>query len=542
MKVLSRTVSLLLALVLSQRTLAIDAHSLRIRGAQSINTWRLRHNTPSPAPDASLVAQSAAASEFPVFTFTQPLDHFFNSTNATFEQRYWVSTRHYTPGTGAPVIVIDGGETSGEDRLVYLDTGIGDILAKATGGVAVVLEHRYYGESVGVQNFTTDSLRWLNNTQALEDSANFMRNVKLGGIDEDLTAPNTPWIYYGGSYAGARSAIMKVLYPDIVYGAIASSGVTHAALSNWEYMDVIRTYADPICSANLVQSIATVDRLLNDTDARSTVKGLFNLTTLESDQDFASVLNIPLGAWQEINWDPTISSTDFDDFCTALNANTSTLADTEKTVTLPGNVTVNIALLSYADYMKTNFISDCLSQSTAEECYGTNDDSLYQGTDLSQTWRLWTFQYCTQWGFLTTAPPDPAQFPPIISRVLDLEYEHKICVQAFPPGEHFTVPPLPDVESVDVLGDYDIAADRLAIIDGEQDPWRPNTPHSQYGAKNRTDTIVRPFKLIPGAVHHWDENGLANSTQEPPEIQKIHREEIEFVQAWLADYNKTRTA
>ena len=44
---------------------------------------------------------------------------------------------------------------------------------------------------------TEDDDRWLNNEQALEDSANFMRNVKFEGIDEDLTAPNTPWIYYG---------------------------------------------------------------------------------------------------------------------------------------------------------------------------------------------------------------------------------------------------------------------------------------------------------------------------------------------------------
>ena len=27
-----------------------------------------------------------------------------------------------------------------------------------------------------------------------------------------------------GSYAGARAAHMKVLYPDLVYGAVASSG------------------------------------------------------------------------------------------------------------------------------------------------------------------------------------------------------------------------------------------------------------------------------------------------------------------------------
>lgn len=31
------------------------------------------------------------------------------------------------------------------------------------------------------------------------------------------------------------------------------------------------------------------------------------------------------------------------------------------------------------------------------------------------------------------------------------------------------------------------------------DPWRPATPHSDY-AKDREDTIVRPFKLIPGML------------------------------------------
>jgi pimeloyl-ACP methyl ester carboxylesterase len=72
--------------------------------------------------------------------------------------------------------------------------------------------------------------RWLNNEQALADSANFMRNVKFVNVTRKLTAPDTPWIYYGGSYAGARSAMMAVTYPDIVYGAIASSGTPRADL------------------------------------------------------------------------------------------------------------------------------------------------------------------------------------------------------------------------------------------------------------------------------------------------------------------------
>lgn len=30
------------------------------------------------------------ATDFPQYNFTQPLDHFFGTTNGTFEQRYWV--------------------------------------------------------------------------------------------------------------------------------------------------------------------------------------------------------------------------------------------------------------------------------------------------------------------------------------------------------------------------------------------------------------------------------------------------------------------
>lgn len=43
------------------------------------------------------------------------------------------------------------------------------------------------------------SRRWLNNEQSAADSAYFMANVQFPGIDEDLTAPNHPWIYYGVS-------------------------------------------------------------------------------------------------------------------------------------------------------------------------------------------------------------------------------------------------------------------------------------------------------------------------------------------------------
>lgn len=54
--------------------------------------------------------------------FRQPLDHFDASRKETFLQRYWLSDRHYK--SGGPVIVIDGGETSGENRLPFLGLSI----------------------------------------------------------------------------------------------------------------------------------------------------------------------------------------------------------------------------------------------------------------------------------------------------------------------------------------------------------------------------------------------------------------------------------
>ncbi|KAG8732801.1 hypothetical protein FRC11_010926 [Ceratobasidium sp. 423] len=142
-----------------------------------------------------------------------------------------------------------------------------------------------------------------------------------------------------------------------------------------------------------------------------------------------------------------------------------------------------------------------------------------------------TRQVCTEWGYFMGAPPNKAH-PTIVSRRLTLDYTSAICRQAFPPGEHVTVPEWPNVTVVNALGDYGLAADRLAFIDGDEDPWLPATPHSPH-APEREDSILRPFKLIRTGVHHHDEYGVEPHNKEPAHIQTIHRQEIEFVEAWL---------
>jgi hypothetical protein len=133
---------------------------------------------------------------------------------------------------------------------------------------------------------------------------------------------------------------MKVLYPEITYGAIASSGkpssalrlvkyrntplvlipsalptvfvschersssiqtaVTHAALSKSEYMDMIHQYAPSQCSDHLVSSIKTIDHILVGSNdilggrrwAKWGLKKVFGLEGLSRDEDFAGVIEV----------------------------------------------------------------------------------------------------------------------------------------------------------------------------------------------------------------------------------------------------------
>jgi hypothetical protein len=137
---------------------------VNLLGPQGINLLKLSKAQSSGLhvgnnDDSGQAAFFVKPSHFQAHWFRQPVDHFSNNSE-TWLQRYWINTRHYKPREGAPVIIIDGGETSGENRLPFLDTGIADILPKATGGIGVILEHRCAPFHVVDVN-TVESATWL---------------------------------------------------------------------------------------------------------------------------------------------------------------------------------------------------------------------------------------------------------------------------------------------------------------------------------------------------------------------------------------------
>ncbi|KAL7920236.1 serine carboxypeptidase S28 domain-containing protein [Trichoderma austrokoningii] len=488
------------------------------------------------------------------YNFSVPIDHFHNdSTYAPhssdlFPLRYWLDISNYRPG--GPVIILHSGEFDSEGRLPYLQHGIVPILTKATGGVAVVAEHRFYGTSFPTENLTTENLRFLSTDQALADTAYFAKNIVFPGLEHlDLTAPGTPWVIYGGSYAGAFAAFARKLYPETFYGAISSSGVTTAIEDYWQYFEAARQYAPGNCGTNTQKITQVVDSVLFSGDRAKVrrFKEIFGLGELEDDE-FASTIIRGLYGLQSTNWDPEEDETSFGVYCAIINSDSQLFSSTAHLTPTVWELVKEAGfgiesqeltnrMLNYIGYIKSyvkKTLKSTCKHKTAVECFSArhtpNDVRLEAG------WlRSWAYQVCTQWGYFVTGSGTPKDQLPMISRAITLEYASIHCEKLF----NITTPP--DVQSINKLGGFNFSYPRLAIVDGLQDPWREATPHAS-GLPDRESTTSEPFLLINWGVHHWDEYGLPEDVHipglPPPQVTAAHQAEIEFVKAWLKEWKE----
>ena len=284
-----------------------------------------------------------------------------------------------------------------------------------------------------------------------------------------------------------------------------------------------------------------------NTKLTQTLKSAFGLGNLTYSDDFANELSSGVANWQSLNWDPELSSPEFYNFCDNLTSThtlypaTESLRSTAADLISQGGYHPKPDLvtqfLNYIGYINLTVVEPCTSSnSTLDECYSQHDPAAYAETDYaSQGWRSWAYQYCTEWGYLQTGSGVPKDQLPLISRTIDLEYTSLVCKYGF----NITTPP--NTDAVNKYGGYNISYPRLAFVDGQQDPWRPATPHAfAQGAKHRKSTVSEPFILIAGAVHHWDENGLflneTTATLPPKPVVNAQRDERYFVQKWVSEY------
>ncbi|KAJ7115068.1 extracelular serine carboxypeptidase [Mycena crocata] len=500
--------------------------------------------------------QNSPAPAITVATFSQLTNHFPNDTfygpppvNATFTQRFVVNDTFYKPG--GPVFLLDSGETSATGgRTRYLLTGVIAELAQATNGIGLIIEHRYYGTSIPVADLSTDNLRWLTTDQSIADIAYFAQNVVVPGHeDEDLTAPGCPWIVYGGSLAGAEAAFAVKTYGDIIYGGISSSGTVKASYGYPEWYYNIQKFAPKDCVKTVEDIVDKIDFVIksNNKDAIQAMQSVFGLESLQDLRDFAIAVAFPIGnpvfypnpTWQELNWDPAVGSNDFFEFCDSLtNPNAPahiTAIDSSLSKYTHGEKWTHLG--NYGEWIKTQINPLCPAGVSLDsnDCFGTHNATAWANTlDFSGN-RAYIYQSCTEAGFFPQGAPPSRRS--MLARVVQPDYGQQWCVWAFPPGEHNTIPARPTLERWNKFGGLELQADRLAQVDGAQDPWEYACVHSPAG-RGRKDTLLRPYYLIAEGGHHWDENGLLNISLEPGYIQAIHNYEIKFVKSWLADFDE----
>lgn len=194
-------------------------------------------------------------------------------------------------------------------------------IAKETAALVVWLEHRYYGYSYPVPDLTTDNLLFLSFEEALEDTANFIRNFQLPK-SINVTDPSglkydrTPWILYSWSYPGALVAWMRGKYPDLVWASIASSATIDRTTEHdgLLYMTAAGKWGNPACIKPLEEAWTAIDAILdrNDMEATNELKAFFDLSGVP-DWRFAAIGYDTATAWQSRAWD--LPSNSWERFC-----------------------------------------------------------------------------------------------------------------------------------------------------------------------------------------------------------------------------------
>ncbi|EWC47482.1 hypothetical protein DRE_00450 [Drechslerella stenobrocha 248] len=468
--------------------------------------------------------------------FPQKVDHLGPPNNNTFNQRYWISTTFYKPG--GPVIVLDGGETSGAGRIKYMHTGIGRYLTEYLGGIGVVLEHRYYGKSYVTQNLSVESLKYLDTAQSLADNAYFAENLwrELPANLSHIRPSETPFISYGGSYAGAKSAFLQVVHPESYYGSLASSAVVWAGENFWEYNEPLREWGDPVCIAILEETARRVDSYSAEGGSVwQQFKQMFGVRNL-GDRDAANYIFGVLWMWQSGNWDKQEpGALSWDRFCnnvtTGVGGDDCVYNCEEKLLAKRQQWDLERGIRNFAAWTSASVRRDC-GDSDVTTCLGSLGESHYKGDSLAETWKLWTWQVCTEWGYFI--PGAPQGFPSLMPRIIDMKYVRRYCPYAFNMPVDFEV----NVTKVLQYGGYNLTAPRLMYIDGTHDPWlyaTANSPHSPQ--KDRDDELN---VLIQDAWHHNDENGLGDISKEPVRIQDVHHQQIRVVRKWVEQYHKEK--
>uniref|UniRef100_A0A914CVB0 Serine protease n=1 Tax=Acrobeloides nanus TaxID=290746 RepID=A0A914CVB0_9BILA len=191
------------------------------------------------------------------FNFTQPLDHFNSSeTRKWSQQTQWRNDTFKPKSDGDIVFLLIGGEGPAPLPWMCFTSYTWSQLAVEHGAFMFQLEHRYFGTSVPTSDMSVPNLKWLTTEQALADF-----NAFIPAMNKMFNFNKPKWVAFGGSYPGTISALLRMVYPNITNGNIASSAPLWPKLDMWGGAHCVDMYPYTANSSSSIENPDVVNTI-----------------------------------------------------------------------------------------------------------------------------------------------------------------------------------------------------------------------------------------------------------------------------------------
>ncbi|XP_042540313.1 thymus-specific serine protease [Dipodomys spectabilis] len=438
----------------------------------------------------------------------QPLDPFNASDTRSFLQRYWVNDQHRT-GYGGPVFLHLGGEGSLGPGSVM--SGHPAALAPALGALVISLEHRFYGLSIPTGGLSMAQLRYLSSRHALADVVSAHQALsRLFNISS-----SSPWICFGGSYAGSLAAWTRLKFPHLIFAAVASSAPVRAVLDFSEYNDVVsRSLMKTAiggsleCGAAVAKAFAEVERRLRAGGAAQRALGaeLGACGPLGRTEDQAELL----GALQAL-----VGGTVQYDGQAGAPLSVRQLCGLLRGRGNHSHLTPYQGLRGAVQIVLHSLGQKCLSFSRSEtvtQLRATEPQVSGVGD------RQWLYQTCTEFGFYVTCEHPGCPFSPLPALPSHLD----LCEQVFGLSASSVAQAVAQTNSY--YGGQTPGATQVLFVNGDTDPWHALSVTQDLGA---SELVL----LIPNASHCLD---MASERSSDSAGLRLGRQRIiQQLQTWL---------
>ncbi|KAL1651096.1 hypothetical protein SLS61_005614 [Didymella pomorum] len=467
--------------------MGINPDGTSIETATAANIARSLHIGTTVKESVVNVATRQAASPYPEKIAEEyvslKLDQ-FGKSKETFNNRFWVAESGYK--AGGPVFIYDVGEADASGSWQFRlqnETSFFKQIVDQFGGVGIVWEHRFYGNSTPAPiNLDTppETFKYLTTEQSLADVVQFAKQFKRKNINATLTPDKTPWIFVGGSYPAMRAAFMRNMYPDTIYASYASSAPVEASVDQSFYFEPVyrgmNKYGFGNCTQDIKAAIKYIDHTF-DTDRSASAKlkeqFLGKGAASNAHATFADALTTIFYLWQSYGVDGGSGS--LRSFCDYIETDpkTNTTAPAEGWSKSKGAKYVVDRWATWKTFtplVNSYMETECSGKQNVTGTCNLNN----RFTDPASI--SWTWQYCTQWGYFQSANLGPNQ---IVSKYNSLEHQKDICHRQFPNAPRSLLPEWPNTDRTNkVFGGWDIRPSNTYWSGGEFDPWRTLSPLS----------------------------------------------------------------